>query len=59
MQKLNNPRDEHVFFNVWRVEDKIMFKNSDNGKLKLCLSWSNAKDLWKRKLNYCLSLLFM
>ena len=32
MQKLKNARDEHVFFNVWTVDGKIMFKNSDNGK---------------------------
>ena len=32
MQKLKNARDEHGFFNVWTVDGKIMFKNSDNGK---------------------------
>ena len=32
MQKLKNARDEHVFCNVWTVDGKIMFKNSDNGK---------------------------
>ena len=32
MQKLKNARDEHGFFNVWTVDGKIMFKNSENGK---------------------------
>ena len=33
MQKLKNARDEHAFFfNIWTVDDKIMFKNSENGK---------------------------
>ena len=35
MQKLKNARDEHDFFNVWTVDGKIMFKNSDNGKLNV------------------------
>ena len=32
MQKLKNARDEHGFLNIWTVDGKIMFKNSDNGK---------------------------
>ena len=32
MQKLKNARDELGFFNVWTVDGKIMFKNSENGK---------------------------
>ena len=31
MQKLKNARDGR-FFNVWTVDGKIMFKNSENGK---------------------------
>ena len=32
MQKLKSVRDEYGFSNVWTVDGKIMFKNSDNGK---------------------------
>ena len=35
MQKLKNARDEHIFFNVWTVYGKIMFKNSENGNLNV------------------------
>ena len=35
MPKLKNARDEHIFFNVWTVYGKIMFKNSENGKLNV------------------------
>ena len=31
-QKRKNARDEHGFLNIWTVDGKIMFKNSDNGK---------------------------
>ena len=35
MQKQKNARDEYGFFNVWTVDGKIRFKNSDIGKLNV------------------------
>ena len=32
MQKRKNARDEDDFFNVWTVDGKIMFKNTENRK---------------------------
>ena len=31
MQKLQNARDGHGLFNVWSVNVKTVFKNSNNG----------------------------
>ena len=36
MQKLKNTRDGHGFFNVWTVNVKTVFKNSNNGTTNAC-----------------------
>ena len=35
IEKLKNARDRYAVFNVSTFDDKIMFKNSDNGKLNI------------------------
>ena len=32
MQKLKHARVNMFFFNVWKFDPKLMFKNNDNGK---------------------------
>ena len=36
MQKLKNTRDGHGFFNVWTVNVKPVFKNSNKGTTNAC-----------------------